>query len=183
MLYLAAILAGIGIGFLRGGRLPHLTRLRLRWPWLIFLSLLIQLLIFPLFSGEAVLLYATAPLHVLSYAILFVWLLMNLRVLPMRVLLLGATCNLIAVASNGGYMPASVTALERAGLGGLSEHLIGGNAVANVILMTPSTRVNAMGDWLYLPEWIPFSMAFSIGDLLIVAGLVWLIARGMVMDD
>jgi len=183
MLYLVALLIGLLIGFLRGGRLSHLTRLRLRWLWVVLVALVIQLLIFPLFSGAPLLLYATAPLHLVSYGILIVWLAGNLRLLPVGVLLLGAACNLVAVSSNGGYMPASATALERAGLGGLAEQLVDGQAVANVILMSPATKANALGDWFYLPEWIPFSTAFSIGDVLIMVGLAWLLARGMVTDD
>ena len=179
MLYLIAILIGLVIGLVRGGRPSHLAQLRLRWLWLVFLALVIQLLIFPLFSESALLPYGTAPLHLLSYAILMVWLAMNLRVLPMGVLLLGATCNLITIASNGGYMPASVTALQRAGLGHAADRLLQGNVVANVILMAPSTRVNTLADWLYVPGWIPFATVFSIGDVLIMVGLVWLIARGM----
>jgi len=183
MLYLIGILIGLVIGLLCGGRPSHLIQLRLRWLWLIFLSLVIQLLIFPLFSESPLLPYATAPLHVLSYAILMVWLVMNLRVFPMGVLLFGATCNLITLASNGGYMPASVTALQRAGLGHAADRLLQGDAVANVILMDSSTRVNVLADWLYLPGWIPFATVLSIGDVLIMVGLVWLIARGMVTND
>ena len=79
-------------------------------------------------------------------------------------------------------MPASITALERAGFQGAVDRLLQGETVANVILMSPATKVNALGDWFYLPEWIPFSTAFSIGDVLIMVGLAWLIARGMVAD-
>lgn len=182
MLYLVALLIGLLIGFLRGGRLSHLSRLHLRWLWVVPVALVIQLLIFPLFSGEPLLPYATAPLHLVSYGILIVWLLVNLRLLSVGVLLLGAVCNLVAVAANGGYMPASITALERAGFQGAVDRLLQGEAVANVILMSSATKANALGDWFYLPERIPFSTAFSIGDVLIMVGLAWLIARGMVAD-
>jgi len=182
MLYLIALLLGLVIGLLRGGRLGQLAHLRLRWLWLVPIALVIQLLVFPLFSSGPLLPYATASLHLISYVLLTVWLAVNLRVLPVGVLLLGATANLVAVASNGGYMPASATALERAGLGGLVEQMVEGQAVANVILMSPATRANPLGDWLYFPEWFPFSTAFSIGDVLIMVGLAWLIARGMVAD-
>jgi len=182
MLYLIALLLGLVIGFACGGRVGRIAHLRLRWLWLVPVALVIQLLVFPLFATGPLLPYATAPLHLVSYVLLMVWLALNLRVLPVGVLFVGATANLVAIASNGGYMPASVTALEGAGLGSLAEQMIDGQAVANVILMSPSTRVNPLGDWLYLPEWFPFSTAFSVGDVLIMAGLAWLIARGMVTD-
>ena len=183
MLYLIAIVIGLVIGFARGGRLSHLARLRLRWLWLVPVALVIQLLIFPLISGAPLLPYATAPLHILSYAILVVWLVMNARGLPIGALLAGAACNFAAIASNGGYMPASPTALRHAGLEYAADRLLQGEILANVIPMSPSTRCNLLGDWLYLPSWIPFATAFSIGDMLIMVGLAWLIAKGMRTDD
>ena len=68
-------------------------------------------------------------------------------------------------------------------MGDLVGRLLDGGAVANVVLMTPSTHANFLGDWLYLPDWAPFATAFSIGDVLIMLGLIWLIARGMVADE
>ncbi len=183
MLYLVAMIAGLGIGFLRGGRLRYLAQLKLRWLWLVPLALVIQLLIFPLFSGSPLLPYATEPLHLASYALLMLWLVMNVRTPPMSILSLGAICNFVVIVSNGGYMPASATALQQAGLAHIAERLLEGDVVANVTLMSALTRVNALGDWLYLPSWIPFSTALSIGDVLIAVGLVWLLVRGMVANE
>ena len=179
MPYLLAILIGLAIGWLRGGRLANLPKLRLRWLWVVPLVLIIQLLIFPSFLPSPLLPYATVPLHLLSYAVLIAWLVVNLRAAPMGVLLFGAVSNFTVVASNGGRMPASVTALERAGLLRAASGLLEGETPANVMLMSSSTRLNVLGDWLYLPESVPFATAFSIGDVLIMVGLGWLIARGM----
>jgi hypothetical protein len=183
MLFLVAILIGVVAGLLRGGRLSHLARLRLRWLWLVPLSLVIQLLIFPLFSEVPFLPYATAPLHVLSYALAGLWLIVNLRVIPLAVVGIGALANLLVVAANGGRMPASTAALRAAGWATTADHLVSQGRYGNVVLMGETTRLNWLGDYLYLPSWIPFSTAFSIGDVLIMVGLVWLIARGMVTND
>ena len=183
MLYVIWLLIGLIVGRLSGGRVAHLARLRLRWLWLVAMALVIQILIFPIASGNSIVPYGTAALHVASYALLIVWMARNLHVVPIRGLLAGAVCNIITVAANGGYMPASVTALQRAGLEGVAERLLSGETVANVMLMSPSTRLNALGDWLYLPKAIPFSTAFSIGDVLIMIGLAWLVAWGMRTHD
>jgi hypothetical protein len=95
MLFLVAILIGVVIGFLCRGRLAHIARLRLRWLWLVPLSLVIQLLIFPLFSEEPLLPYATAPLHLLSYALVGLWLIVNLRMIPLVVTGVGALANFL----------------------------------------------------------------------------------------
>jgi hypothetical protein len=183
MLFLIAILIGLVIGLLGGGRPSHLARLRLRWLWLVPLSLLIQLLIFPLFSDAPLLPYATAPLHLLSYTLVGVWLIANLRVIPLIVTGVGALANFLVIALNGGRMPASITALQRAGSERAAAELVQYGIYANGVRMGNATRFNVLGDWLYLPEWMPFATAFSIGDVLIMVGLAWLIARGMVAND
>jgi hypothetical protein len=179
MPYIVALLIGLVAGRLSGGRFAHLGRLHLRWLWLVAVALVIQLLIFPLVSGKPLLPYGTAALHLTSYALLIVWMAMNVHVVPIRGLLLGAACNIAAVAANGGYMPASITALQRAGFDGTAARLLGGETVANVTLMSSSTHLNALGDWLYFPEWIPFSTPFSIGDVFIMISLTWLVVWGM----
>ena len=179
MIYLYALCVGVLLGYSLGGRLRRLPSLSFRALWLIPLALLIQLLIFPLFSERALVPYATPALHVLSYAILFLWLLLNLSVRPVWAIGTGALLNIGVVLVNGGYMPSSVTALERAGLGPTASALLADRTYGNVVLMGASSRLNVLGDWLFLPSWIPGATAFSIGDLLIMAGLAWLVVRGM----
>jgi len=173
---------GLLIGFLSGGRLSGLGKLRLRWLPLVFIALVIQLLIFPLFTSTAVLTFGEAPLHILSYVLLAVWIAVNIRVTPIVLLSIGAICNFSALIANGGFMPASITALQRAGFHDLAERVLQEGVHANLICMSSSTRLNFLGDILYLPEWIPFSAAFSIGDLLIMLALIWLIVKGMRID-
>ncbi len=183
VLYVVALLVGVAVGAIRGGRIGHLVQLRLRWMGLIPAALVIQLLIFPWFAETALIATAVAPLHLVSYGLLTLWLAVNLRTAPMAVLLVGAGCNLTALAVNGGYMPVSLDALRRAGLGEVAARLAEGDAaVANVVRMSSATRLNALGDTLSLPGWIPFATAFSIGDVLIMVGLAALMVKGMTRD-
>ena len=179
MIYAFAVLLGVLIGYLSGGRISRLPLLRFRALYLIPIALLIQVLIFPLFSPEPLLPVATVPLHILSYALVLFFLALNLNVRPLLILGAGAVANLVAILANGGRMPASATALERAGLIQTVERLTASGEHGNVLLMNDSTRLNVLGDWLYLPSWFPGATAFSIGDLLIMVGLVYLIVRGM----
>lgn len=179
MLFVCAAILGVLLGYLVGGRIANLDSLKLKRIWLVILALVIQLLIFPLFSDRPLLPYGTAALHILSYLFLFVFLAVNLRVRPLLLVGGGAVLNLLVIGVNGGRMPASVTALERAGVSVVAEHLRNQEVFGNVVRMGDTTRLNFLGDLLYLPHWIPFSTAFSIGDLLVVIGLAWLIAKGM----
>ncbi|MCK5584681.1 DUF5317 domain-containing protein [Candidatus Bipolaricaulota bacterium] len=183
MFFLFVIPIGLLIGFLLGGRLSGLGKLRLRWLPLVFVALVIQLLIFPLFTSTAILSFAKAPLHILSYVLLAVWIAANVRIIPIALLSLGAICNFAVLIANGGFMPASTNALQKAGLLDLADQLMQDGVYANLILMSSNTRLNFLGDILYLPKWIPFSAAFSIGDLLILLALIWLIVKGMRIDD
>jgi len=179
MIFLVAVLVGVLAGLLLGGRLSNLPSLKLKWLWLVLGGLVLQVLIFPLFSERPLLPYATVPLHYLSYGMVFLFLFLNLRVRPLLALGAGALLNLLPIAANGGRMPASATALARAGYVEVAERLASGSTHGNVLLMSEGTRLNILGDWLYLPSWVPFATAFSIGDLLIMIGVAWLIVRGM----
>lgn len=182
MFFLLVIPIGLLVGFLLGGRLSGLGKLRLRWLPLVSIALVIQLLIFPLFTSRAILSFAKAPLHILSYVLLAVWIAANVRIVPVALLGLGAICNFSVLIANGGLMPASTNALQKAGLFHVADQLMQNGAYANLIQMSSSTRLNFLGDILYLPKWIPFSSAFSIGDLLILLALIWLIVKGMRID-
>ena len=183
MFFLYIIPIGLLVGFVVGGRLSNLGRLPLRWMGLLLPALLIQLLIFPSFTAKALVPVATAPLHILSYVLLSLWIVGNSRLLPIFVLGIGAICNLSVLLANGGFMPASIGALQRAGLPILAERLLNEGGYSNLVLMSADTRLNFLGDFLYGPKWIPFSSAFSIGDLLIALALTWLIVKGMRINE
>jgi hypothetical protein len=182
MFLVLAIPLGVLIGFLLGGRLSGLGKLKLRWLPLIFLALVIQLLVFPVFSDRAVVGVATESLHIVSYVLLAIWIVANVRLSPMLLLGLGAACNFSVLVANKGLMPASVHALQQAGFLELAGRLLQDGVYSNLVLMTTHTRLNVLGDVLYVPEWIPLSSAFSIGDTLIMLALGWLIVKGMRID-
>lgn len=179
MFLIGAVLIGVVFGYLRGGRIAHLASLRLRFLGLVVIALLIQLVIFPLFSDRPLLPYATTSLHLLSYAFVLVFLALNYRTFPLLFIGLGSFLNLLVIAVNAGYMPSSTTALARAGNHGVVAHLLQEGVYGNVTLMGEETRLNFLGDFLYLPEGVPFATAFSLGDLVVALGLIWLIAWGM----
>ncbi len=179
MFFIGAILIGILLGYLCRGRVKHLVSLKLRFLWLVGVALLLQLAIFPLFSDRPLLPYATTALHFLSYGLVFLFLFLNRHVFPFVLIGLGSFLNLLVIIANGGYMPSSPTALERAGAQEVAVHLLKDGVYGNVELMSETTRLNILGDFLYFPGMHPFAAVFSIGDLILALGLIWLIARGM----
>jgi len=179
MIFLISVAVGIIAGYLTGGRLRNLTSLRLRWTWLVLLAVLIQVLVFPLFTDHPIVPIATEAFHLISYLLVLAWLGLNIRVRPLLLIGAGALCNLLVIVVNGGKMPASISAIARAGGEFAAQQLTQNGVYGNLVSMSAATHLNFLGDTMYLPGWLPFATAFSVGDLVIMIGLVWLMARGM----
>ncbi len=182
MLPLWGIVLGVAAGFARRGSLTRLGHIPLKGLWLVFAGLALQLLIFPTpWWNEPPLSWGTEAWHVGSYALIVAFFLWNWRVASLWLIALGMVLNLTVIAANGGYMPASVSALRAAGRMGAAEALTTSpeHTYANVVMMGEATRLNFLGDWLYLPSWVPLANAFSLGDFVLMLGAAWLIQGGM----
>src|SRR5215216_4450310 len=83
-----------------GGRLGRLTDLELRWLWLAWLAIAIQLLIVTLAPGGSEGVHRAA--HLVSYALAGACLVRNLGVPFAWLVALGGLFNLVAIAANGG---------------------------------------------------------------------------------
>ena len=180
MLLLWGVILGVVVGLVRGGNVANLEDTGVRHLWLVSLALVIQLLIFPLFYEEPLITFGTEFFHIASYFILFVFLVLNWRVWQIPFMGIGMTMNLLVIGVNGGYMPVSVSSLRRAGEAEVVKSLLENVTYGNVIMMNDSTVLDFLGDWLYLPQWFPFSTAFSPGDAIITIGLVFFFGLGMV---
>lgn len=170
MFILYAIPIGIVAGYLLGGRLERLGEVRFRWGWLAIAGLFVQVL---LFAGPVAEVVGPAgpPIYVASTATVLVAVLRNLDLPGIALVALGAASNLLAIAANGGVMPASpeaVAALDAPDGGGFSN---------SVVVADPALR--PLTDVFALPAWVPFANVFSIGDVLIGLGVVVVIAAAM----
>ena len=174
MFILFTLVAGVVIGALLGGRLQRLEALRLRWIWLAVAGLLVQVVLFsPLVPESAA--EATGPaIYVASTAAVLAFVLRNLSVPGLAIVAVGAVSNLAVIAANGGTMPASGAALEAIGRAGAGVYTNSRELAAPVLA--------PLGDVFAMPAWLPFANVFSIGDVLIGAGIVVLVAAAMRPD-
>ncbi len=179
MILLWALVPGVIAGWVRGGRLRNIESCGLRGGYLVAAALGIQLLIFPLGSGGPLVPWGTEGLHLTSYALAASFLWVNRRHWPLLVMGLGLLANVLVIAANGGLMPADVEALQRAGAHRAAQALTEDGQTANIVLMSEHTRLNVLGDWLYLPERMPLATAFSLGDVTIALGLFLFIPYAM----
>ncbi len=169
MFILYAIALGILTGFAFGGRLARLGALRIRWVPLAIGGLLVQLVLFT-DSGSRLAGALGPALYVASTAAVLLVVLRNVRVPGLAIVALGAVSNLLAIAANGGAMPADPAALASLGL-------TAGGPTNSVVVADPALR--PLTDIFALPDWVPLANVFSAGDVLIGLGIAVVLAAGM----
>ena len=170
MFMLYALVAGVAIGKLMGGSIAGLGGIRLRWAPLAVLGLLIQVVLFfePVAERVGDL---GSPIYIGSTALVLVAVLRNLAIPGMALVALGAASNLLAISVNGGHMPASAAAMTI--LGKTVNSGYSNSTVLDEPVLAPLTDVFA------LPPWVPFANVFSVGDMLIAAGVAVVIVSAM----
>ncbi len=171
------LLAAILVALLRGGNLMRFADLKIRWSILIIAGFLLQVLVFSEFwqTNEALRGF-TPHAYLGSLLLLLIALAVNYRIPGILFLGLGFFSNAITIVLNGGFMPASQAALALAGL----PHLAPGQTSNNSIGMSADTRLWFLSDIFAIPAGLPLPNVFSVGDVLIAIGAVYLIQKTMV---
>lgn len=162
---MAAILA---VGYLLGGRLRNVAELQLRWPALALVGLALQFVTGP---GETV---PLACLYV-SFVLLIVFTVANIRVFGFPLILAGVLCNLLVIGTNGG-MPVSAHALEASDQGQFLGDLEN-NPYPKHHLATEDDLLRFLGDVIPVPT--PVAQAISLGDILTYGGIGMVIVGAM----
>lgn len=146
-----------------GGRLGALAELRLARGWLALGAIALQVVVISLLPGGSHGVHAA--LHVVSYGLLgwFAW--ANRRLVGVSVIALGGCLNLVAIAANGGVMPLDPDA---------AAALPHGSGFANSAAVA-HPRLALLGDILPTPASWPVHNVYSVGDVLIVVGVVVLV--------
>ncbi len=170
MFILYGVLIGLLVGLGTGGSPARLSQLRFRWGIGVMLAMAAQLLLFSTPAGD--LLGLAAPLvYMATNVVVLVVVARNLPIPGLSLVLMGGASNLLAMVANGGYMPVGRAALEvmgRAPATGYSN-----SALLDHVQLAPLTDVFAM------PLWLPVANVFSLGDVLIGAGVAIAIVAGM----
>jgi hypothetical protein len=160
MFLLPALLFGLVVAVVLGGRPSRLAEVHFRLSWTVPAAFATQFVIFGSL-GAGLEQRAVERLHVVSYLLLLAFAAANLRLRALLPVLAGLAANACAIIANNGLMPVSTAAARSVGLTpGIHENVIVGGGA----------RLGFLGDVFALPSAFPFANVFSVGDILIGLG-------------
>jgi hypothetical protein len=165
---LLAIVLALAVGLLAGGRLTGLADLKIRWPLLAPIGLALQLL--PVRGAEL-----SMTLLYVSFAILLVFVLSNIRMPGGALILLGLVLNLSVIGLNGG-MPVTNHALVASHQQDTLKLLIDDGG-AKHHLATSKDVLLPLAD--IIPIGWGIDQVVSAGDIATGLGIMWLIVASM----
>jgi hypothetical protein len=142
------------------GRLTAFADLDIRRAWLAPAGIGVQILILKVVPHGSAAFHEAV--HMFSYALLgaFAW--SNRRIPGVPVIMVGGALNFIAIAANGGVMPADPE---------IARHVAGAEGFVNSGAMA-HPHLLFLGDVFATPQSWPMYNVFSIGDLVILLGVV-----------
>ena len=171
MLILACVALALLAAAFTPGRLSRLAAMSWRNRWLLPLALAAQTAVVEI---PALPRTPSAVIHVLTYLLAAAFLWSNRHVKGLWLICLGAASNGVTIALNGGTLPASPQALRMAGIHE-GTGFVNSGPVHHPVL-------GWLGDVFATPHWLPLANVFSVGDVLVIAGAVWLIHAGAPRD-
>ncbi|MBX5476531.1 MAG: DUF5317 domain-containing protein [Clostridia bacterium] len=183
MIFAWALLVSVVVGLIRGGRIDRFSEVQLRSYGLILLGFAGRIFLhWAGYSGLAWVQPWAAWIHVVSYVFLLYALALNLQLPWFRLVFLGTLANFVVIALNGARMPVSRHALQATLQADQIPFLQGAGDYMHTLL-TSSTRLWWLGDWLFVPPPFPRPTTFSIGDVLVAVGLFLFVQRVMVGSE
>lgn len=169
-MFIEAVLLGLIVGRLRGGRSLHIGNLEFKGWVLIVIGFLLQML--PMLLGRMGWMAHNGPVVAFATLVLvFLIVVLNGRKPGFLVIALGAVLNIAAMAFHGLKMPVYLPALRGTGRTELVESIVN-NAVLNYSgLETLAGWSDYLGKVIPVPRFYPLAQVLSVGDLLISAGI------------
>ncbi|MCK8059433.1 MULTISPECIES: DUF5317 family protein [unclassified Fusibacter] len=170
-MWFEAILLGLIIGVIRGGRLSNLENSHVKGAMLIVLGLLLQLIPFFLHAVEFV---ATNAKYftIAGLAMAIIALLLNLKKRGIWLVGLGAILQVVVLILNDMLMPIRLAGATSAKLVQMRLAIESGE-IANYVLFNQSTHWSKfLGKTILMPDVYPFTVAIGIPDLIIAIGMI-----------
>jgi MFS family permease len=165
----ALTLFGVLLAWLLGADLRRLALVRLRASWVVFVALAFQLVLFTPASGVFHLPVSETTTHIVTYGALLAFVVANIAQPGFAIAALGCNFNAMVIFVNGGHMPVSLASWTATGR---SAEDLTRDGVYNNVVLAHHANLGWLGDVFPLPRIVPLANSLSIGDLLIVLGVV-----------
>jgi len=173
LLVIGAVVLGVLLGVALGGSIRTLSETHFRWWPLALLGFALQLIPIPSLEGRLDH-WLLVGLLIASYLVLLVFVAANFRLAGFPLVAAGFALNVLVISINGG-MPVSDRALRSANGTGyeasLRELQLHGGAKHH--LQRPDDDLMPLAD--VIPIGAPIRKVFSIGDLVSMLGITWVI--------
>ncbi|MBN2260093.1 MAG: DUF5317 domain-containing protein [Clostridiales bacterium] len=168
-MFIEAMIIGLIISFLRGGRMDNLNYLEIKAWYLIIFGMGLQLL--PVFiSGYTFILY----FQMIGIIFVLTVIIMNIKLKGFWLMLIGGMLNFTAVVLNHFKMPVNPVFIENNNFSGFMDTVVDGEIV-NYIANSVGGWSAILGKIMMTPSWYPFPRLLSIGDVIISLGIMWFI--------
>ncbi len=177
-MFIEAVLFGIAVGIMRKGRIGNLGDIQIKGLWIVILAFFIE--ISPIVLSRIGVM--TESLLYLPFAAMFLMviaLVLNIDKTGFKLIIAGALANMLAIFMNGFKMPIDFEGLKYAGLSGMIETIQDGSLINFSSMEAASNISRYLGKFIPLPEMYPFAKVLSVGDILIMAGIVFFIQGEM----
>lgn len=177
-MFLEAVLLGLLVGWLRGGRSLNIGNLEFKGWVLIVIGFLLQML--PMLLGRMS--WMAHNGHIIAFAtmvLVFFIVVLNGDKRGFWLVASGAVLNILAMAFHSLRMPVYLPGLQKAGHLELVES-ISNNAVLNYTgLDQLAGWTDYLGKVIVVPTFYPFAQALSLGDLVMSAGIFLFVVEQM----
>lgn len=181
-MFIEAIVLGFIVAIFRKGKIRNIQNLHIN-GWYLFLAAgLIQVSISWL-KGKNQLLGPEffdryfVYVHLLTYLLMIVGVILNIKKNFMKFILIGLVLNFIVIFANGGKMPVSFKNVK--GYENSTEDILDKSDIKHA-LATENTKFIYLADVIVLPKPYPLARIISIGDIFLTIGVFLFFQESMV---